>query len=81
MKAATKYESMLGSFVIEINGDYVGVNNASTPVNRNMHYDMLANINSYIRAMEALGFESHRIYNATNLMLSGVDGVRPIEAW
>ena len=72
---------MLGSFIIEINGDYVGVNNASTPTHRSLHYDMLAAINSYIRAMESLGIAPHRIYNATNLMLSGVDGVRLIEAW
>lgn len=81
MKAATKYESMLGSFVIEINDDYVGVNNASTPAHRNLHYGMLEHINDYIRSMEALGIASHRIYNATNLMLSAVDGVRLIEAW
>lgn len=44
MKAASKYESKWVSFIIEINGDCISVNNASNPTDRNMHFDMLAEI-------------------------------------
>ena len=81
IKAASKYESKWGSFIIEINGDYVGVNNASNPTDRNMHFDMLAEINQYIRAMDSLCVAANIIYAATITMLGAVKGVRFIEAW
>nr|DAF26702.1 MAG TPA: hypothetical protein [Caudoviricetes sp.] len=81
MKAASQYETNAGSFIIEINGDYVGVNNASNPTYRSLHYDMLADINAFIRAMVSLGVAANLIYAATIKMLGAVKGVRFIEAW
>ena len=81
MKAASKYESKRGSFIIEINGDCISVNNASNPTDRNMHFDMLAEINQYIRAMYSLGVATHLIYAATIAMLCTVDCARFVESW
>lgn len=76
MQATSKYESKLGSFIIEINGDCISVNNVSNPTDCNM----LAEINQYIRAMQSLGVAIQVIYAVTMAMLCTDDCVRVVEA-
>lgn len=69
-----------GSFVIEINGDYLGVTNASVPANCCEHYSLLSDINHYIISMRRLGISADVAYHATNLLISAVKGLSCIEA-
>lgn len=81
MKSASKYESENGSFIIVISGNYVVVNNASRPTDRDSHYSQLAAIKQFIRAMELLGISAPLIYDATIMMLGRVKDFRFVESW
>lgn len=58
MQSSSKYSSEYGTFIVEISGDYVGVNNASKPTNRGCHYSQIADINQFIRSMKSLGISA-----------------------
>jgi hypothetical protein len=81
MKKSCKFGSKYGSFILEITGDYVGVNNAARPSNSDCHYSQLADINQFIKSMESLGICAVTIFYNTMLILSSVDGVYFIESW